>query len=280
MSASFEPRLNHFHLFRYDTTSHGISDGPPKSPATCPSHQRESADMEVTGPGAVQSSFPLKASQPAREVAQPSQTKPIETSDKVEISSVGKMLENLDATGEVRRNVWQRSRRPSMPACTRRPKSSKPLCQNYSTRLEPARTPDAPVGRQRIVGSLARVGYSIPLCARAGIARRGITVNQLAAVKVSASPVEKFEEFLRTKGMRLTAERSLIVSEVFAEHEHFDADQLVERLTQKRDRRRVSRSSVYRTLTLLEEAGLLRKWPAPTTATCTSTITATRSTTT
>ncbi len=77
--------------------------------------------------------------------------------------------------------------------------------------------------------------------------------------KLPLSPVEKFREFLATKNQRLTQERKTIVEEVFATHEHFDAEQLVDRLASVRAGRRVSRASVYRTLSLLEEAGMLRK---------------------
>lgn len=77
----------------------------------------------------------------------------------------------------------------------------------------------------------------------------------LASVNVSVTPEEKFQEYLATKGMRLTHERSLIVEDVFADHSHFDAEELVERLR----KRNVSRATVYRTLNCLEEAGLLRK---------------------
>lgn len=81
----------------------------------------------------------------------------------------------------------------------------------------------------------------------------------LTPVEVAVSPIEKYREFLQTKGQRLTRERSIIVEEVFADHEHFDAEQLILRLADRQDGRRVSRSTIYRTLTLLEEAGLLRK---------------------
>jgi Fur family ferric uptake transcriptional regulator len=81
----------------------------------------------------------------------------------------------------------------------------------------------------------------------------------LASLDVAVSPVDKFQEFLATRGMRLTQERAIIVEEVFSSHEHFDADQLVARLSQRRDGRRVSRSSVYRTIDFLVKAGLLRK---------------------
>lgn len=77
----------------------------------------------------------------------------------------------------------------------------------------------------------------------------------LTTVNVSVTPEEKFQEYLTTKGMRLTHERSLIVEEVFSDHSHFDAEELVERLRKLN----VSRATVYRTLNCLEEAGLLRK---------------------
>ncbi len=82
---------------------------------------------------------------------------------------------------------------------------------------------------------------------------------ELTSVRVSVSPIEKFREFLATKGMRLTREREIIVNEVFSSHEHFEPDQLVARVTRRDDAQRVSRSTVYRTLSSLEEAGLLRK---------------------
>lgn len=78
------------------------------------------------------------------------------------------------------------------------------------------------------------------------------------------SPIEKFREFLVTKGERLTRERSIIVDEVFAQHEHFDADTLIARVSADKKGRRVSRATVYRALKLLEEAGLLRKVARPT----------------
>ncbi|MEZ6065003.1 MAG: transcriptional repressor [Planctomycetaceae bacterium] len=81
----------------------------------------------------------------------------------------------------------------------------------------------------------------------------------LGNVEVSVSPEEKFREFLATQNQRMTRERSIIVDEVFASHEHFDAEQLIQRLAQRKDGRRVSRSSIYRALSKLEEAGLIRK---------------------
>lgn len=84
-------------------------------------------------------------------------------------------------------------------------------------------------------------------------------MTELSSVTVAVSPAEKFREYLATQGQRLTAERAAIVEEVFSDHEHFDTDQLVERLTRRDSRRRVSRPTVYRTLKSMEQAGLLRK---------------------
>ena len=84
-------------------------------------------------------------------------------------------------------------------------------------------------------------------------------MNQLAPKDVAVSPEEKFREFLATRGKRLTQERDIIVREIFSDHEHFDVDEIVARLDKPRDGRRVSRATVYRTVSQLEEAGLIRK---------------------
>ncbi|QDU39148.1 Ferric uptake regulation protein [Maioricimonas rarisocia] len=84
-------------------------------------------------------------------------------------------------------------------------------------------------------------------------------MSNLANVDVAVTPAEKYREFLATKGLRMTRERAIIVDEVFSSHEHFDAEQLIQRLALRKNGRRVSRSTIYRSLALLEEAGLLRK---------------------
>lgn len=88
-------------------------------------------------------------------------------------------------------------------------------------------------------------------------------MSNLGAVPVSASPKEKFREYLATRNQRLTPEREIIVDEVFSNHEHFDADQLVARLSQRGLKKRVSRSTIYRALQSMDEAGLLRKVARP-----------------
>jgi len=81
---------------------------------------------------------------------------------------------------------------------------------------------------------------------------------QLPAVPVSQSPEDKFREFLasRPRAQRFTAQQRDMVRFIFSRHNHFDADQLTEDL--RRAEMNVSRATVYRTLTKLVEAGLLR----------------------
>lgn len=82
---------------------------------------------------------------------------------------------------------------------------------------------------------------------------------QLSDVSVSLSPIERFEEFLQSRGMRITRPRRTIVDEVFSRHEHFDAEELLGRLQNHSGDKRVSRATVYRTLSELVNAGLLRE---------------------
>lgn len=79
----------------------------------------------------------------------------------------------------------------------------------------------------------------------------------IGPLAVSESPEEKFREFLEIRGEKLTEPRRILVRHIFDSHKHFDADELVADLREAG--RRVSRSTVYRTLRLLVEAGLLRE---------------------
>jgi len=81
----------------------------------------------------------------------------------------------------------------------------------------------------------------------------------LRSVKISTSPLERFTQFLQSRGKRVTRQRELIVQQVFSHHDHFDADELIDHLKDLIARREVSRPTVYRTLGELCEAGLLRK---------------------
>src|SRR5271156_7161549 len=81
--------------------------------------------------------------------------------------------------------------------------------------------------------------------------------DQQMSTVVSESPIEKFREFLEIRGEKLTEPRRVLVRHIFNSHKHFDADELVRDLHDAGHQ--VSRSTVYRTLRLLGESGLLRE---------------------
>jgi Fur family ferric uptake transcriptional regulator len=80
---------------------------------------------------------------------------------------------------------------------------------------------------------------------------------ELGTVKVASSPRQRFEEFLQSRGKRMTRQRQLILEEVYRQHSHFNADELCDLL--QKSHSGVSRPTVYRTLSEMENAGLLRK---------------------
>lgn len=85
------------------------------------------------------------------------------------------------------------------------------------------------------------------------------TNESLGSVETSLTPQARFEEYLQNRGKRTTQQRRNLVDHVFRQHDHFDADGLMERLPRKDEDGYVSRPTVYRTLNELVEAGLLRK---------------------
>ena len=82
---------------------------------------------------------------------------------------------------------------------------------------------------------------------------------ELPAVAVSQSPEDKFREYLasRPRAQRYTEQQRDMVRYIFAQHNHFDADRLIDDM--KKAGFHVSRATVYRTLTKLVDAGLLRR---------------------
>ena len=69
--------------------------------------------------------------------------------------------------------------------------------------------------------------------------------------------LEHFQKFLAQRKLRMTKERETLVREILRAPRHFEAEQLIRRL--RWSRRRVSRATVYRTLSLLESCGVLRR---------------------
>src|SRR5690349_22227239 len=70
-------------------------------------------------------------------------------------------------------------------------------------------------------------------------------------------PKRRFIDFLTQRNLRLTSQRHAIIESVFATQEHFTAEQLLDS-SRARDKS-VSRATVYRTLPLLTESGLVRE---------------------
>ncbi|MSU69642.1 MAG: transcriptional repressor [Opitutaceae bacterium] len=68
---------------------------------------------------------------------------------------------------------------------------------------------------------------------------------------------EKFRKFLTLKGLRVTKQRLAIFHAAFAREEHFTAEQLLDHA--RALEKSVSRATVYRTLPVMTESGLLRE---------------------
>ena len=81
----------------------------------------------------------------------------------------------------------------------------------------------------------------------------------LPSIQVSQSPEEKFREYLTSRGkpQRFTGQQRDLVQHIFSRHSHFDADRLIDDLHAAN--LGISRATVYRTLTKLVDAGLLRR---------------------
>lgn len=67
----------------------------------------------------------------------------------------------------------------------------------------------------------------------------------------------RLQQFIQSKGLRNTPQRNSIAEVVFSTDDHFTADELWERV--RKTRLRTSRATVYRTISLLVEAGLLHE---------------------
>jgi Fur family ferric uptake transcriptional regulator len=69
---------------------------------------------------------------------------------------------------------------------------------------------------------------------------------------------ENFTKYLKTGSYRITPERNIILEAVMNYDGHFDADELF--LQVKTSGQKVSRATVYNTLDLLQECGLISKY--------------------
>jgi Fur family ferric uptake transcriptional regulator len=64
-----------------------------------------------------------------------------------------------------------------------------------------------------------------------------------------------FRNFLTSRDLKFTPERYIILKEVFQRHDHFEAEDLLSSIKKKGGR--ASRATIYRTLELLVQCGLL-----------------------
>lgn len=69
--------------------------------------------------------------------------------------------------------------------------------------------------------------------------------------------MERFREHLRTSSLPVTSQRMRIARILFDTHRHVSADEIMDRL--RADGEAVGKATVYRTLGLLVEAGLIRE---------------------
>ena len=72
-----------------------------------------------------------------------------------------------------------------------------------------------------------------------------------------ANPLETFARYLDTKNLKLTRERKAVLEEIFLHLGHLEAEELGHALRRKKIR--ASRATIYRTLELLVDSGMVRK---------------------
>lgn len=69
--------------------------------------------------------------------------------------------------------------------------------------------------------------------------------------------METFSNYLKKKGLKITTQRMLVAEKIFSLHTHFTAESLQEELKDRRDE--ISKATIYRILSIMVEAGLLKE---------------------
>ncbi|MBC7773090.1 MAG: transcriptional repressor [Pyrinomonadaceae bacterium] len=84
-----------------------------------------------------------------------------------------------------------------------------------------------------------------------------LTLDELDQLEIIEPLCAVFRRKLRSEGLKYTPERAQILDAIIQMDDVFQADQLLERL--KRTSFRVSKATVYRTIKLLAEAGIIQQ---------------------
>lgn len=69
--------------------------------------------------------------------------------------------------------------------------------------------------------------------------------------------IEQYIQYLKNKGLRITQQRKKLLQEIARIDRHFDVDLLLSILKSRKII--ISRATIYRTLPLLEEAGMIKE---------------------
>ncbi len=75
----------------------------------------------------------------------------------------------------------------------------------------------------------------------------------------TSQAIRLFKKYCMEKRMRYTPERELIIREVYQADGHFDVDRLFLRLRARHPHSRIAKTSIYRSVPYLLDAGLLRE---------------------
>lgn len=100
MSPSSRPRLNQSPVLRYDTPHMVANDA--NAPEALPPEAEGSEHMDVNSIGSIGRAMPLGQPRPAAGVSPAAKPVSVTPSDEVEISSAGKMMDNLSRTSNLR----------------------------------------------------------------------------------------------------------------------------------------------------------------------------------
>ena len=86
-----------------------------------------------------------------------------------------------------------------------------------------------------------------------GVSQAVSTENELDDLE---SKLDRFSEYLRKEGMKITSQRLLVAERIFCSRNHFTVESLTDELKETH-KGRISKATVYRIVSLLVEAGML-----------------------